>query len=366
MPTSEHRTKFGRSLRDVVIIASISFALLVPAAEVALRALCAYCSWTERNKEDFVSPYAIREDSWYLVNRKNAVYNYGQPEFDYEVRTNSLGFRDIEHPVAKTSGEIRIMAIGDSFTEGQGALFEQTWVNVLGRSLNRRNGEVQYRMISAGVAGSDPVYGYRILVDKLLVYQPDIVLLVVNGSDVFDVILRGGMERFLADGRTKGIEEPPLTWIYEKSHLVRFLLHEVFDYTSLIISKSERNQKAAVALNKIQDLVLKFDSMLRENGIEFVLVTIPGPKEIMRDRYDWLDGLVPFAEEHCVKVIDAKPHIREKLATGDKRLEELFWPLDYHFTPLGYAYFAEAVKDGLIELGENQPRLAPCQGIKLP
>ena len=34
--------------------------------------------------------------------------------------TNSLGLRDIEHPIAKDSNEIRVMGIGDSFTEGVG------------------------------------------------------------------------------------------------------------------------------------------------------------------------------------------------------------------------------------------------------
>lgn len=96
--------------------------LFIPAAEIALRALCSYCTWTEENQGYYVSPYAIRENSWYHVRRKNAVDRYPQREFDYEIRTNSLGFRDVEHPVARMPGEVGIMAIGDSFTEGRGVL----------------------------------------------------------------------------------------------------------------------------------------------------------------------------------------------------------------------------------------------------
>ena len=152
--------------------------------------------------------------------------------------------------------------------------------------------------------------------------------------------------------RVKGVEEPGLTWAYAKSHLVRFVLHEVFDYTSLIITKAERSQKVVEAMNKIKDLVLKFDRTLAERGISFVLVTVPMHKEIARDRYDWLNGLVPFAQEHGVQVIDAKRYFHERLKVGGKELKDLYWPLDYHFTPLGYEYLAEAVRDGLVRLGK--------------
>jgi hypothetical protein len=48
--------------------------------------------------------------------------------------------------------------------------------------------------MAAGVAGSDPFYEYRLLVDKLLACQPDLVMTVVNVSDVIDVIVRGGKD----------------------------------------------------------------------------------------------------------------------------------------------------------------------------
>ena len=67
MAIREHPNRSAGSRRDVIVVSLISVALLVPAAELTLRALCAYCSWTEQNNEGFVSPYAIREDSWYLL-----------------------------------------------------------------------------------------------------------------------------------------------------------------------------------------------------------------------------------------------------------------------------------------------------------
>ena len=132
-------------------------------------------------------------------------------------------------------------------------------------------------MMAAGVAGSDPFYEYRILIDKLLCYQPDLVMMVVNYSDVIDVIARGGEERFLPNGRVKGVEPPSgaVTWLYKYSHFARFVLFEAFDYTHLMITKSERGRRAVEALEKIQTLIMKLDNLLKDKGIEFILVVLP-------------------------------------------------------------------------------------------
>lgn len=337
-----------KQLRNLVITLLISIVLLIPAAELTLRVLCTYCTWTEQNVGGFVSPYAIRNNSWYYVRPINTVSSYQQQEFDYEIRTNSLGFRDIEHPLTKPPGELRIMAIGDSFTEGQGASFEQTWLNQLGRKLNSEYTGSSFRMISGGAAGSDPFFGYRILVDKLLVYRPDLVLLVVNHSDVLDVVIRGGMERFLPGGTLKGVDPPDGPWgLYTSSHVARFILFELFDYTHLMITRSEREKKALQALEKIEQLVLEYDALLKSRGIGFTLIIHPFRGELRRNRYDELDLLREFALQHQIDVIDTKPYLYEKLVERKNRLEDLYWPGDNHFTEIGYRYFSEVIEAGL-------------------
>ena len=338
--------------------------LFMAAAEILLRTLCSYCTWTEVNSGKFESPYAINEDSWYFVRPSNSVDSYHQPEFDYEIRTNSLGFRDIEHPLNKTSGEIRILAIGDSFTEGQGAPFDQTWLSVLGRNMDRSESALQYTMSAAGVAGSDPFYEYRILLDKLLVYQPDIVIMVVNRSDVTDVIVRGGEERFLPNGKVKGVEPPSgaATWLYKNSHFARFILLEAFDYTHLLVNKTERGRRAMEAREKIKALIVKLDKKLRDEAIEFVLVVLPSRQAIERNRYNDLpdlQGLLEFSRARGIRTIEVKPYLMNKLADGSARLDELFWHKDYHFTPLGYQYVGEAVQEGLCSQKQGFPDL-PC------
>jgi len=336
--------------------------LFVVAAEILLRMSCTYCTWIEINGGGFQSPYSINEDSWYFVRPENSIDSYHQPEFDYEIRTNSLGFRDIEHPLGKAAGELRILAIGDSFTEGQGAPFDQTWLSVLGRNLNRPETAYQYTIMAAGVAGSDPFYEYRLLVDKLLAYQPDLVMMVVNGSDVIDVIVRGGKERFLPNGRTRGVEPPPtiVTWLYKNSHFARFVLFEAFDYTHLMITKAERGRRAVEALEKIEALIVELDQLLRDKGAKFILVVLPARQDIERNRYNDLSnmqGLLDFSRAHDIRTIEVKPYLMDRLADGDIEIDEMFWRMDYHFTPLGYRYVGEAVQKGLCSQKQDLPEL---------
>lgn len=326
--------------------------LFLVAAEVLLRVLCTYCTWMEVNGGGFQSPYSINEDSWYFVRPENSIASYHQPEFDYEIRTNSLGFRDIEHPLDKAPGELRILAIGDSFTEGQGAPFDQTWLSVLGGNLNRPEATHQYTIMAAGVAGSDPFYEYHLLVDKLLAYQPDLVMMVVNRSDVIDVIVRGGDERFLQNGRVKGVEPPStiVTWLYQNSHFARFVLFEIFDYTHLMITKSERGRRAVEALAKIEALIVGLDKLLKDKGVEFILVVLPSRQDVERNRYNDLSnmqGLLDFSRAHGIRTMEVKPYLMDRLADGDVELDDMFWRMDYHFTPLGYRYVGEAVQEGL-------------------
>jgi lysophospholipase L1-like esterase len=336
-----------RRIRNVLTITLITLCLFIPAAEIALRITCEYCTWTETSGEGFVSPWEIRESSWYHTLAPNAVINHQLPEFDYEIRTNSLGFRDIEHPLAKPPGEFRLLAIGDSFTEGWGARFEHTWLNELGRRLNTKHAGIHIRTINAGVAGSDAFFGYRNLVDRLMVYQPDWVLVVINDSDILDVIVRGGMERFQPDGTIIGVDSPEMPFMYESSQFARFILFELFDYTHALLRRPERNRRAQRALEKLKSLLLEYNALLEPQGVKFSLVVQPYTKELVRQEYQRLGPLIEFAEQHQIDVIDTNSYIHKKLIAHENRLEDLYWPIDMHFTELGYRYFSEAIEEGL-------------------
>ncbi|MSR48321.1 MAG: hypothetical protein EXS13_14880 [Planctomycetes bacterium] len=71
---------------------------------------------------------------------------YDRPTWSYfdangcvTYRTNSLGFRDHEFPLVRPAGELRVLAVGDSFTFGLGVQDESTWVNGLEAWLRSRD-----------------------------------------------------------------------------------------------------------------------------------------------------------------------------------------------------------------------------------
>lgn len=345
---SAEKTPPGKKrLKDIAIFALVTLCLGIPAAEITLRMTCAYCTWTEKNGQGFVSPYDLREDNWYHVREPNSVTHYDLPEFQYEVKTNSLGFRDIERAADKPPGVFRIIAVGDSFTEGWGARFEQTWVNRLDARLNKQLQPRQIEVMSAGSAGSDPFYGYRVLTDKLLDYHPDWVLLVVNHSDITDILVRGGSERFQPDGTVRGLASPEIPWGYVSSQFVRFILFEGFDYTHSLVKRPQRNRMAEEALGKLEQLLLEYQALAQAQGFRFTLVVHPYAKELERDEYQSLSALIEFAQQHHIDLIDAKFYLHEKLAAQGGKIDEIYWPDDKHLTALGYQYFAEAIEAGL-------------------
>src|SRR5262245_9955658 len=78
-------------------------------------------------------------------------WGYFDDQHSVTVAFNSLGFRDDEFPVEKQPGELRVLALGDSFTHGQGVQARDSWPEVLERGLQPlHRGPVQ--VINGGFA----------------------------------------------------------------------------------------------------------------------------------------------------------------------------------------------------------------------
>jgi lysophospholipase L1-like esterase len=122
--------------------------------------------------------------------------------------TNAQGFRDAEFPVAKPAGELRILAIGDSTTAGNGiAELEATWPKQLERRYAER-GRPQVRVLNLGVGGYHPLQAARLLELKGLALEPDLVLLLVCLNDL-DASADGGVRRTLERVRARGGDAEP-------------------------------------------------------------------------------------------------------------------------------------------------------------
>lgn len=340
----------GRRIRGAVLALTFSTLVSGIAAEIILRYLCLACTWTEQNSGEYVSPYQEPfENTWYHRRTPNAVYGYDQPEFDFELRMNSLGIRDLEHGIDKPPGEFRIVGLGDSFTEGQGASFENSYLKVLERDLNEKLDRVRLRIIVGGVAGSDPFYSYKLLKDKLLVFKPDLITLAINSSDIMDIVARRGNERFLADGTVRFAEPPCDEWIYARSHLYRALTY-LLGYDWLGLSPSEHITKREKAVEELEAIVEEFQALANRENCRFVVILHPDAYELSTETYSFnAAALKQHFAENGISYVDLMQHFAQRMGIERESPKTLYWKKDFHHNEAGYRIFAEGVEEYLLD-----------------
>lgn len=127
-----------------------------------------------------------------MRSRQDADEMLVRREFRTHVVTNALGFRERRMPGPAAPGTLRVVALGDSFTQGYGVADGERFTDLLERALARRDAR-PVEVINLGVPGATvPDYLYH-LRDVGLRYAPDVVLIGFMANDVNDV--RGLLEQ---------------------------------------------------------------------------------------------------------------------------------------------------------------------------
>lgn len=130
-----------------------------------------------------------RLDIGYRTRRNAADSNvrFARSEFTFEVVTNSLGFRDPRLPTPKRPKTIRVVVLGDSFTQGYGVAEHEAYPRRLENQLRLDDPAHLYEVVNLGVPGTNPRDYEGNLREVGLRYQPDVVLVAVSATDVHDV-----------------------------------------------------------------------------------------------------------------------------------------------------------------------------------
>ena len=125
---------------------------------------------------------ADRDLALALLFPPHSEISYRTSEFNYVASTNSLGFRDREFALGRGS-DLRIMAIGDSFTYGWGVALERSWPKVLEQNLRQMG--VSVEIANLGRPGGTPAT-YADLAERAIPrLQPGLVLVaVLQGDDL--------------------------------------------------------------------------------------------------------------------------------------------------------------------------------------
>ena len=290
-------------------------------------------------------------------------------EFDFEYSHNSLGFRDVEHAPAKSDGVFRILALGDSFTYGVGAPFEQTYLSVLEKMLNVRGGEhPTVEIIKAGIPNYFPETERLVLEHYGLRFAPDLVLVAFLPNDVIDTYhglqaVKVSKLGYLTTRYARQLGETG-TWLYVHSHLARVVLRR---YVAYRMSRGNRDRWPEVYKadgyherdwREVESQYRRMIELAGANNAKIAFVHIP-QDDPWQDRDSYPPGrLSKWCAEQRVTFIDTLGPMKSALGRspgpegpGPPGSEALYWQKDRHCTPAGYRVISETLYRALSDEG---------------
>ncbi len=315
-------------------------------AEFVFRYTKHYATYLEQRDGIYRSYYNIKPETKYLTWGNTKEHWFSCPEFRYWRPTNKHGFGEYDFDSLSKLPGIKIMALGDSFTEGDGAPYDSSWIKQLGAMLNYHRPKTNPIVaINAGICANDPVYSVMQFKEQLVQYKPDIAILCINETDFQDVKARGGLERFKADGTLVVPQNPWWEPFYAESHLFRFYIHGILDYDYNFVSHKEFRKNIPVYANKLKDVSTFFIETCNHNKIRPVIVMHPWGDELRQKRYlDYFDSVrIRLAAIPSVTFVDVLEYDLS-LPPGQADVEKIYWKEDHHMNSEGYKIMARAIK----------------------
>jgi hypothetical protein len=265
-----------------------------------------------------------------------------------------MGLSEREISTKKSPDELRIIALGDSFTEGMGAGYESTWPRVLEIELASAMPGRPVTVVNAGISGSDVCFEYVLLRDRLLALSPSLVIVAINDTDVSDMVRRGGMERFRDDGSVAYAREAPSwEWLYAISFITRTFTVSVLHLDWLLMTPEERDRVESEAALLIIDTLRDFWALSQEKGFDLALVFHPKEvDELAMNSFSpqFTQVLESMANDGRFAVIDLLSYYTEH-GLMTEAPSEYFWPIDGHHTPAAYEIMGKAVATRLLASG---------------
>jgi lysophospholipase L1-like esterase len=282
---------------------------------------------------------------WRLRPHANSDQN---PESRDTQAVNALGFRDDEFALEKMPGEFRIIALGDSCTFGDGVANWETYANVLEDLLLAADPERPVQVINAGVPGYTSYQVHTYLAEKLLAYQPDLVVVYVGFND--NVPAMHGVtdsRRGVIDGRAFWLQN-----VFGRLRTYQLLKYGLLQFKQRLLPN--RNPDAdnpegvdhtfRVPDNEFVNHLAAIERLGERRGFKMVLVTLPHQfaKEPDRNKFIRL-----AAEQAKIPLVDLFPLMKEYQAHG----ESMFGPDGGHPNTLGHQRIAELIFAKLKEMG---------------
>lgn len=323
-----------------VVCASVCFSLLF--MEALLLTLGIGDTYSEKIRHGYVSKYSSEWETYYRTYLPYQELVMDRIDFKHVRQVNSLGFSDREWAVEKTKNEKRILCLGDSWTEGIGAVHDSTYVSILGSLLRQK--DTSYTVMNAGTAGDDPCVNFVNYRDHLAKFKPDIIIQTLSSNDMnTDIATKGGMERFQQNGTIKLPDAPWWEPLYALSYISRTLFHAM-GYNELLLRepfsaelKTKLDQQAMVLFNLYSELAKK------EGALLIVVLQTDG-----RGRDYDLSPIVKHLQTlDNVKVYDLLPYYLGEFDKNGDNTDAYYWKHDGHHTAKGYVLMAKGIEKAI-------------------
>lgn len=279
-------------------------------------------------------------------NFPNSQFNIKNREFSYSHLLNSIGLRNIE-PIID-SNLISIVCLGDSFMEGVGAPGDSTWVNLLGENMSKRKEQVKIQMINGGIKGSDPISEYVFFENNLLKYKPKLLIVAINDSDVGDVIVRGGFERYNSSSYMLFSKGPWWEFIYSYSYLFRGVVQTFFDVNYLLLTPNQYEKERKAAVEKLKTCIENYYSELAiKNNIKLAVVLHPMQYEVEGMDFGFHSLSANFRNNKSFLLINLFEEYCNIFKEKERLIKTIYWQVDLHHNSLGYKLWADILTQKL-------------------
>lgn len=262
--------------------------------------------------------------------------------FKYPRTSNSLGLTDQNWTEENPDNYPKILCLGDSFTEGDGAPADSTWPILFNQILEKE--QINAQILNAGVCGSDPYFELMLLNSKLLSLNPNLVIFSLSMQDFLDdIAVRGGSERF--DPKT-GKKTKLIEILYAYSHLVRLVMHKL-GYNSLLIKQSEY-LISDLAKNKVPELVQEFAIAKEKNPkIQFFFFLYPHLHELEMGYNQQISLALEkeFQQYPELNFYNLMSCYKDKIHSDGDLPQNYWWKNDGHHNSKGYYLKARCINE---------------------
>jgi lysophospholipase L1-like esterase len=254
--------------------------------------------------------------------------------------TNSKGLRDREFSYEKPPGRLRIMMLGDSFTVGWGAKFDETFPKRIERMYTDRG--IQAEAINTGVGNYNTIQEVEYYLTEGYKYNPDIVVLNFTFNDAEPVpvsyppptILRICYSCIFVAGRIDSV----LREFGDKKEWADYYLGLYGDDGQ---AKGWLAAKAYIA---------KLAAFTKAHGTKLLIASLPELHDVQHYRLQKITDLVhEAADENDVAFVDLLPYVQ-----GVPSPELWVTPPDPHPDGLAHKLFADGIFDALQKLSVKQ------------